>query len=342
VLEDGRVQAFSVDDAGVIERGMTPAALPPGMPPLLIISGDGASLLSVEEAGGSPLTHPVPIRGGEYVAVLTGDGDLGLWKDGRVDRLPLNALPDGRILLDDDDRMLLLGEATDRYGHGVLGDDAEAAKIFLLESAPELQVLTSIDIPEPGVVEGIAPIWADLDGDGEREIIVTLSDADQGARLVVYAETGGLKAASEPIGRGFRWRHQLAVAAFGPAGEIELASVLTPHIGGMVQFFRMVDGELRLVAERGGFTSHMLGSRNLDMAVAGDFDGDGRVELVLPDQGRRLLGAIRRTDPGAEVAWEIELEGALSTNLAAVTLEDGSLGLGAGTTARVLRLWQGQ
>jgi hypothetical protein len=75
------------------------------------------------------------------------------------------------------------------------------------------------------------------------------------------------------------------------------------------------------------------------MAAAGDFDNDGRVELLLPNQARTELGAIRRTAGGAGVAWTVPLDGLLSTNLGAVSLPDGALAVGAGTQAGMLRLW---
>jgi hypothetical protein len=50
------------------------------------------------------------------------------------------------------------------------------------ETIPSLRVVISIAIPGQRVVEGVSPIWADLNGDGQREIIVTQSDAEQGRR----------------------------------------------------------------------------------------------------------------------------------------------------------------
>jgi hypothetical protein len=88
-----------------------------------------------------------------------------------------------------------------------------------------------------------------------------------------------------------------------------------------------------------GFTSHVIGTRNLDMGMAGDFDGDGRVEVLLPDQTRTELGGIRRVEGGAEVVWMIPVGGRVSTNLAAVELIDGSLAVGVGREDGVLRIW---
>jgi hypothetical protein len=76
------------------------------------------------------------------------------------------------------------------------------------------------------------------------------------------------------------------------------------------------------------------------MALAGDFDGDGATELLLPNQARTELGAIRRTADGAEVAWTVPMNGRLSTNLAAVQLANGQLAIGAGREDGILRVWQ--
>ena len=75
------------------------------------------------------------------------------------------------------------------------------------------------------------------------------------------------------------------------------------------------------------------------MAAAGDFDGDGRVELLVPNQRLSELGGIRRTADGAEVAWTVSVGGRISTNLVGVALHDGSMVVGVGRDDGVLRLW---
>jgi hypothetical protein len=194
-------------------------------------------------------------------------------------------------------------------------------------------------LSEQDVVEGLSPIWADLDGDGEREIVVTLSNAAEGARIAVFSEEGKEIASGPAVGQGFRWRHQLAVAAFGPEGQLELVDVLTPHIGGVVEFYRLENAELRVMARVPGHTSHILGSRNLDMAAAGDWDSDGRVELLVPTQNRAELSGIRRTPEGAEVVWSLPVGGRINTNIGVVTDSDGGLSIAVGREDRVLRIW---
>ena len=142
-----------------------------------------------------------------------------------------------------------------------------------------------------------------------------------------------------PIGRGYRWQHQLAVGPFGPEGEIEVVTVLTPHIGGVVEFYRLIEDRLEVVARVPGFSSHMIRSRNLDMALAADVDADGRIEVLVPNQQFDTLGAIRRTTDDAEVIWRIPVGGRLSTNMAAVPTADNAFILGVGHSANMIRLW---
>ena len=140
------------------------------------------------------------------------------------------------------------------------------------------------------------------------------------------------------VGRGNRWRHQIAVAPFGPNGELELAEVLTPHIGGIAGFYRMDGDPLNLVAQQDGVTSHSVVSRNLDMGLAGDLDGDGQPELVVFGQPFREVVALRLTPDGVAVAWRATVGGKAVTNSASVESGAG-ISLGVGRDDGVLRIW---
>jgi hypothetical protein len=143
-------------------------------------------------------------------------------------------------------------------------------------------------------------------------------------------------AISEPVGTGFRWTHQVVVAPFGHGGVLELATIKTPHIGGVAEFYRLIGGKLELVASfPGGYSSHVNGIRNLDMASAGDFDGDGNVELLVPSCDRQSLVALRRSEDGITEVWQLSLGSPVATNLVAVEIQDGienRIGLGVVTT----------
>jgi hypothetical protein len=340
VLENNFTQAFLVAGSQA-----TPVSISPGVlvdtAPLLIYENGEAHFVTppVNAPGGN---HPVRLNEQSDHAFTNAAGQL-FFLDNQAHDLGIiegPILPDGRLLVDDNGRLLALSNPTTSYDHGVLGDKIEAAGMILAEARPQVRILSTIATPGLQVVEGLAPIWTDWDGDGQREIIVTLSDLELGAQIVLYDEEGNQLAAGPAIGRGYRWRHQIAIAPFGPQGEMELVDVLTPHIGGVVEFYQWQGDELRIVAQVPGYTSHVLGSRNLDMAAAGDFDGDDRVELLLPSQQRTELGAIRRTADGAEVAWTVPVGGSVSSNLGAVTLNDGRLAIGIGRDDKTLRIWQ--
>jgi hypothetical protein len=75
------------------------------------------------------------------------------------------------------------------------------------------------------------------------------------------------------------------------------------------------------------------------MAAGGDFDGDGTLEVLLPTPQLTELIAVRRIVNGAEEIWRLPLGGVMSTNLAGMTMPDGSLAVGVGTSDGKLKLW---
>jgi hypothetical protein len=339
VFEDGNVQSYFQMQDEITPINVQPNQLPPGMPPLLIIHRGAPRLLTAPRDDASPLTHPVVIKDNPanfaYIAI---NGDVVINKGGDFTRLEVNALPDARILQDEQGRLLVLTGATTSYSHGVLGDAIEASTITLINT-DTTNIETVIDVT-PKVVEGISAIWADLDEDGQREIIVTLSDENDGGQIVVYDESGNLKEEGPGIGRGYRWRHQLVVAPFEAGRAPMLADNLTPHIGGITEFYSLnPETGLNIVSSASGFSTHRLGSRNLDMAVAGDLDGDGTIELMIPSESGEYLGAFQFRNGFANVAWTISIPGQLVTNIGSVTMLDGSLALAAGFENGTLRLW---
>ena len=58
-------------------------------------------------------------------------------------------------------------------------------------------------LPERRVFEDTEPRLADVDGDGDPEVIVVESDMREGARLAIY-DTDGLVSVNEFIGRSNR------------------------------------------------------------------------------------------------------------------------------------------
>lgn len=337
VSEDGETASYQVSGTDWREADPPLGRLPAGAPPALVVSEDEVRLVEDDRASAFSPPFEAPLSG--VRAVIDEGGDLLFSRAGKFERLDIEAPPDARILADAEGRLLVLGSATERYDHGVLGDAIESQSLFLIDANETPPAVRRIDV-EPGtVVEGLSPIWADLDGDGLREILVTLSERRNGARLVAYAEDGQRIAASEPIGRGYRWMHQIAVAPFEAGTAPRIAVVLTPHIGGIIQFFELRGDRLELTGQLPGYSSHRIGSRNMDMALAADLDGDGVAELVVADQSGENLAGVQYKEGTPQVVWAAPLPAMLVSNLNAVTLASGEILLGAGLEGGLLRLW---
>jgi hypothetical protein len=147
-------------------------------------------------------------------------------------------------------------------------------------------------------------------------------------------------AESEPIGQGYRWMHQIGAGRLAQDGRLEVIAVRTPHIGGVVQAYRVVDGRLQVVASAGGYSSHQLGSANLDMALLADADGDGRLNVIVPTQGMDEVALLARRDDGFDELGRLALGGRLATNVAATQDVDGGIVLAAGTDDGRLRIFR--
>lgn len=305
--------------------------------------GDWTSLDSQNDN----LSHPTEVgsyNGMPVVAEVTSTGRLQL-AGGLNTGIDLNIQPDARIVLSDDGRIAVYANATNqRYVHGIMGDDIEGASLVVLHINDEqLEIVEQIDLDGDAVYEGLSPMWADINQDGVQDLVTTVSDGQSGSRIRVYlfTENGILTVDGQAIGQANRWQHQLAWGAFGANGEMQLVDVLTPHIGGWVRFYEFDGTQLVIQTQLIGYTSHVIGSRNLDMAVAGDFDGDGQLEIILPSQDRQRIAGIRNSDTGAVVAWELELDGTLVTNLAGLNTPSG-LALAVGRDDGTLRVWSSQ
>jgi hypothetical protein len=350
VLEDGRIEAFSIVKSRVAKVRVEPERIPPGAPPILVVDAgipkrSGASpqpvakLLPELSYQNNYRTHPVVLPRSGKTAAIDDRGNLVISQKSGYTTISVDALPDARIVFDEKERLAILTGPTDIYGHSILGDDLEATRITIVETDGQVRVAGQISVDGGKVIEGLSPILADITGDGQPEIVVTVSDAEGGAQIAAYSEDGKLVGAGPEVGRGYRWIHQIAAAPFGPGDVIELAAVRTPHVGGMVEYYRLFGGHLSVVAHRKGFSTHRIGSRNLDMAVAGDFDGDGAVELLLPNYSFDMLLLLSRTTDGVAVESTYPVDGTAQSNVAAVWFQDEALIVGVGRADGVLRVW---
>jgi hypothetical protein len=270
-------------------------------------------------------------------------GELYVWSvSNGLEEFEIDVPVDARIVTDGSGRIAVLSGATDRYAHGALGDNIEAAFVSIVSTFGTPRVIGRVGVAAGRVIEGIAPIWTDVNGDREPELIVTVTDGADGARINAYGPSGELVAEGPPIGRGYRWRHQIAVAPFGVerGGEQFVAVVRTPHIGGVIEFYRVSGTRFELVEEipHSGLSSHRYGSRNLDIALAGDFAPGAGAELLLPDSGFGSLTLLQRLPGGTKGVLQLPAGGTITTNIAAA-VPRGTITVGVGREDGMLRLW---
>ena len=135
--------------------------------------------------------------------------------------------------------------------------------------------------------------------------------------MALYDENGNLLAESLPIGKGFRWRHALDIASFGENGQRLLADVQTPHIGGIVGFYSW-DKENKLLkteATLQGYSTHDIGSRAMNMYTLVIDGQNEQALLILPNQSKTELAALRLASGVIREEWRIPIGGKLSGDL---------------------------
>ena len=344
-LADGRVKAYKLDEKGLAPYPITPDRLPPGEPPLVEARSDSLNLVTARSVQTSKLTSPAPVsldKKDALVGVRKGGGLFVEGSSGKVESLPVEALPDTRIVRSESGVLAALSDPTGSYPHGAIGDELEARGMSLLKPDGEKFAVSGRVFPESGgIFESNAPLWFGMPGFAGDLLAVTETSPEEGARVSVYGTNGKLVAAGPFIGERFKWRHVTAAGPFGPDGEIEIAATRTPHIGGRIEFYSMdkASKELRISASIPGYTSHRIYTRNMDTVRAGDLDGDGRWELLVPNEDYTTLAAIRHERDGARVAWTLTTGGEISTNLASATDQKGHASIAAGRSDGILRVW---
>jgi hypothetical protein len=337
VLRSGELVGIHSTNGTMKTMELSPSHISAGRPVALgIVNGTPKPIVNIFE-NESQLTHPIILEDGAAAAVLN-NGTIAIKKGNSKYHLSANALLDTRILINGS-RIMVLSDPTEEYNHGIMGDTIEAGSITIINTDGVPYLETIIEVPDGKVIEGIIPIWTDMDNDGEREVIVTLSNSDQGAQIVAFNEQGEIKYQGPTIGQGYRWRHQLAVAPFDGGIEKKLVDILTPHIGGVVEFYDIKNGAMNIGSSLSGYSSHKIGSRNLDMAVSGDLDGDGILEILVPYQDHSGLAAIEKNEEGAFEDWSLDIPDRLSTNIMGFSDEEGKIHIAVGSEDGTIRIW---
>ena len=210
-----------------------------------------------------------------------------------------------------------LGSPTARYPHTALGSRIHAGSLHVLASAPgaapnatgAAQELV-YRLPINRVFEDLTVRLVDIDQDGRDEVIVIEADALRGASLVVLgledAPSGKTiveRARSAPAGSTFRWLNPVGVADFDGDGKLDIAAVITPHIGGVLTLYHYRPPQLVAYARAMDTSNHLMGSPEQQLSVILQQSGQ-RPTIIVPDMGLKALHALRWEGNGASANFK--------------------------------------
>jgi hypothetical protein len=245
-------------------------------------------------------------------------------------REEVSALPDAELViveLGDEVAVAVLSEPTQRYRHGTLGDEVEAAALTLLR-LPDLARMATWRPAAPAVIEERrVTAWRTDEAAG---LHVTVSDDAGGARLVTLVWNGQELlpvAEGEPLGASQRWLHLIG------ARDRYAYAVHDPRDGGPFVRYRLptssVSAALAAPERAAREPSPALGATSFDLGLASHVDGerlldraalvgtlaDGGDLLLVPGRDQRILVWVRCDARRCTGLGEVTLPAALATNL---------------------------
>ena len=202
-----------------------------------------------------------------------------------------------------------LASPTARYPHTSMGSPIHAGSLHAL--SPEGKIF-SLELPKQRVLEDLQPRIVDLDGDGRDEIVVIEADSERGAALVAYGlPPAGARpesslqerARSAWLGLPFRWLNPVGFADFDGDGKLDIASITTPHIGGVLTLYHYAPPRITPFAKVTDVSNHQMGDPNLQMHAILSLPGL-RPTVIVPDMSRRALHALRWETAGGKSQWK--------------------------------------
>jgi hypothetical protein len=200
-----------------------------------------------------------------------------------------------------------LGSPTPRYPHSSMGSILHAGSLHALSRQGQVYRL---ELPRQRVFEDLQTRLVDLDGDGLDEIVVIEADTERGAAIVSYGlrlTNGQMQlqelARSSYLGLPFRWLNPVGFADFDGDGRLDIASVTTPHIGGVLTLYRYAPPRIEPFAKAMDVSNHAMGDPNLQMHAILRMPGQPPT-VIVPDMSRRALHALRWDSSSGKAQWK--------------------------------------
>lgn len=249
--------------------------------------------------------------------------------------IPNRTLNTDIVWINNDTFVALTGNS-ERYLHGILGDKIESTGFEVYKNG---QMTCKYELPNNSVFETLRPLIVELVPENPgKEIILTSSNEDDGARVEVYSQTGLLIGQSPPIGRGYRWLHVLGGAPFNNPQKMYIVIVKTPHLNGILELLSWNGSNLESeVTLSNNLSTHQIGSSNLNMALLINMDSNDDPEFLIPTSDFRNLLVIKYEESKLTVIKKYELPGRIVTN---IYFEEGNsaaiwIGLSNGSIVKI-------
>ena len=278
-------------------------------------------ILSIEQdQGGDPVI--IDGQGARHIVLLeAGRIQLKAAASHTDANLPEGALPDAVVATAKNDDRAWLAAPTKSYRHGVLGDGIEAGALVYESKGGSTRTLT---LGEDAVFEDRYPRFADMDGDGDQEILVVKAYENAGGALVLIDTSRDpliITAEADAIGTPNRWLNPVGMGDIDGDGRTEVLVVITPHIGGTLTAYEW-RGD-RLVKDHAiyGFSNHAIGARELALSAVEDLDGDGIAEAIVPSASRRVMTIVRFDGPEPNVIAKVSPIGGVAHRLVVQDLD---------------------